>query len=143
MTLCFCESFWPKIDKHQCSFKIVMGNQVESKAINHCNFSRFWCQLIYDLLASSIHAKRRNCLLASLLIHILFWSQEAFQQSLLNIKSHIKAILKLSFPIWHISFDIKVRNPSSTFCNKMCIFYIQVPVFLFVMHGMYVVWRSK
>jgi len=81
-------------------------------------------------------AKPKNCLLA----FFYFFDhkrRDGPQQSLLNIKSYVKAILKLS--IWHISFYIKVRNSPSTLFNKMCIFYIQVPVFLFVMHGMYVV----
>ena len=112
----FCESSWPKNWQRRMLLLDGDGKSSRVKSNELLQFFAFFgCQLIYDLLASRIHAKRRNCLLASLLIRILIWSQEAFRQSLLNIKSYIKAILKLSFSIWHISFDIKVRNPKCVY----------------------------
>ena len=76
-----------------------------------------------------------NIIVDHCIVDILICLAKA-EQSLLNIKSYVKAILKLS--IWlHISFDINVRNFLQQ--NVYILYTTFLSVFLIVMHGMYVV----
>jgi len=95
--------------------------KTEGIFLHHVSFGRAFL----PLFSVKWFFASRNCLLTSLLIHILIWSQGASQQSLLNIKNYIlrqssnfqlHLIFNLADKLWHRS--------SVCFCNKMCIFYI-------------------